>query len=103
MNITTNQVDGETVIGLGGRFTFAAHPAFRDLLSAHVETMNGGGRVTFDLSAIEFVDSAALGMLLLAREVATRRAATIRIRGAKGQVRRMLEVSRFDTLFTVEY
>lgn len=102
MNISTSQSGGETVVTLAGRFTFSAHATFRDVLVGHVEAMSSGGRVTFDLAGVEFVDSAALGMLLLAREAARRRSGAITIRGASGQVRRMLDVSRFDTLFTIE-
>jgi HptB-dependent secretion and biofilm anti anti-sigma factor len=102
MNISTHQSGGETIVALVGRFTFSAHATFRDVLVNHVEAMNSGGRVTFDLAGVEFVDSAALGMLLLAREAARRRSGTIAIRGASGQVRRMLDVSRFEALFTIE-
>jgi anti-anti-sigma factor len=102
MNIHTSQSGGDTVVTLAGRFTFSAHTAFRDVLVNHVEAMDSGGRVTFDLAGVEFVDSAALGMLLLAREAARRRSGGITIRGASGQVRRMLDISRFETLFIIE-
>lgn len=102
MNITTSTENGVTTIVFSGRFTFAFHSAFRNLLSSHVETISAGGRIVFDLSAVEFVDSAALGMLLLAREGAQRRSASITLRGAQGQVRRMLDVSRFDSLFAAD-
>jgi anti-anti-sigma factor len=102
MNITTRQAGGETVVALSGRFTFSIRNAFRDVLTNQVETMNTGGCVVFDLAAVEFVDSAALGMLLLARKAAQTRSGSIAIRGASGQVRRMLDVSRFDSLFTIE-
>jgi HptB-dependent secretion and biofilm anti anti-sigma factor len=102
MNFNTSQNGGATVIALDGRFTFSVHTAFRELLVKHIESMSSGGSVTFDLSRTEFVDSAALGMLLLAREAANRRSGRIIIRGAVGQVRRMLDVSQFNTLFTIE-
>ena len=53
MNISTRQSGKETVVTLAGRFTFSAHAAFRDVLVNHVEAMNSGGRVTFDLASVE--------------------------------------------------
>lgn len=91
-----------STVVLRGRFTFAAHAAFRDLLSLEAERITGGGTLAFDLSAVEFIDSAALGMLLLAREAARQKACRIVLRGATGQVRRMLSVSKFETMFLVE-
>jgi anti-anti-sigma factor len=102
MNISTRQAGGQTVVALSGRFTFALRNAFRDVLTNHVEAMSPGGCVVFDLAAVEFVDSAALGMLLLARKAAQQRSGSITIRGANGQARRMLDVSKFDSLFTIE-
>lgn len=41
-------------------------------------------------------------MLLLARDEGEKTNAAVVIRGAQGQVKRMLEVARFDTLFKLE-
>ena len=41
-------------------------------------------------------------MLLLARDEGEKTNTTVTLRGAQGQVRRMLEVARFDTLFRLE-
>ena len=102
MNISIDKSGYSTTVGLSGRFTFGDHTAFRDVLTNQVETITNGEQLTFDLSGVEFVDSAALGMLLLARETANRNAGGIVLRGATGQVQRMLDVSRFNLLFTIE-
>jgi HptB-dependent secretion and biofilm anti anti-sigma factor len=102
MTIRINQSGEAAVVALSGRFTFAFHSSFRDVLTNQVEQIAHGGKIIFDLGAVEFVDSAALGMLLLAREAVLRRAGTIVLRNAKGQVQRMLEVARLNLLFTIE-
>lgn len=102
LDISVQLVAGQTTVAMAGRFTFGAHAAFRTVLDEVVERIDAGGRLVFDLSAVAFVDSSALGMLLLAREGARRRSGGIVLRGAVGQVQRMLAVSRFDTLFSIE-
>jgi anti-anti-sigma factor len=101
MNITTKKDNDGITVALSGRFTFSDHTPFRDVLINQVELVGRNEKVTFDLSAVDFVDSAALGMLLLAREAAQRQMGSIVLRGATGQVQRMLEVSRFGLLFTM--
>ncbi|MFH1805266.1 MAG: STAS domain-containing protein [Pseudomonadota bacterium] len=96
-----SQQSGDTVeISLSGRFTFGDHTAFRKL----IEEMRDSGveKQILDLSEIDFIDSAGLGMLLLARDEGEKSRSSITLRGAKGQVKRMLEVARFDTLFKLE-
>ncbi|WP_073954811.1 STAS domain-containing protein [Thalassospira sp. TSL5-1] len=96
----TQQNDTAVIIEMSERFTFSDHTVFRKLID-ELSGLNSLTRI-FDLSGIEFIDSAGLGMLLLARDEAEKNQATIILRGAKGQVKRMLEVARFDTLFQME-
>jgi len=93
---------GRSTVVLRGRFTFAAHAAFREVLMQDLDRMVSDRILTLDLSSVEFVDSAALGMLLLAREAARKRSGKVALRGATGQVQRMLSVSKFETMFLIE-
>lgn len=91
---------GEAVIRVAGRFTFTDYTTFRAIVG---ETLAGGPKkLAFDLRELEFLDSAALGMLLLARDEAGKINAPVAIRGAAGQVERVLDVARFKTLFAFE-
>lgn len=87
-------------IQLLGRFTFADHEGFRSVVQ--VLEAPETDRVVFDLSGLEFVDSAGLGMFLIAREAAERRKLQLVLKGAVGQVKRMLDLGRFDALFTIQ-
>lgn len=89
--------DGVMEIRLAGRFTFTDYTKFRTAVTQAVEAKVKG--LTFDLGALEFLDSAALGMLLLARDEAQKIGAGVAIRGASGQVERVLDVARFRSLF----
>lgn len=100
MNYKTEFTDGKTTVEVTGRFTFGDHSSFRKL----IEEVHGHGSSTLvlDISGVDFIDSAGLGMLLLARDESEKTNTTVVLRGAQGQVKRMLEVARFDTLFLLE-
>lgn len=94
------QTTGEGIrVTLTGRMTLVDHDKFRAVVDA-IEKMQG---VTcdFDLSSLEFVDSSGLGMFLIARDVAMPKNVEIRLRGAQDGVRRILQIAKFHTLFTV--
>ncbi|WP_430474743.1 STAS domain-containing protein [Thalassospira lucentensis] len=100
MNYKTEFANGTTSVELTGRFTFGDHSSFRKLIEeirAHQAETH-----ILDVAGVEFIDSAGLGMLLLARDEGEKSNTTVILRGAQGQVKRMLEVARFDTLFKLE-
>lgn len=92
--------EGDQSIALRGRFTFSDYPTFRALLT-RLERGNGKRHV-FDLSALEYVDSAALGMLLIARDEADRLGWSLALRNPVGQVQRTLRAAALSTLFSIE-
>ncbi|WP_417782224.1 STAS domain-containing protein [Terasakiella pusilla] len=85
---------------LQGRLTFSDNVVFRKIVDDLKEY--GGSKCVFDLSGLEFIDSAGLGMLMLLRDATVGRPFTISIRKADGQVRRMLEIAKFDALIPFE-
>lgn len=97
MDLKLRDAHGAKEVLLSGRMTFADHATMRDLVAQFEQP--GWDRIVFDMAGLDFIDSAGLGMLLLARDTAARRNATLSLRGAREQVKRILEVARFDTLF----
>lgn len=88
------------VIRLEGRLTFAESSEFRRV----VETLeqSGSGQVVIDLEHLEFIDTAGMGLLLVARDASARQGGSVRLAGAGGQVARMLRLARFADYFTVD-
>ena len=87
---------GVVTIHVEGRFDFGCHPDFR-------HSYEGFGAVSdyiVDLEATEYLDSSALGMLLVLREVAG--SGHVRIVNCGPAVRRILEVANFNRLFALE-
>ena len=91
---STTDEDGLVTIYLDERFTFESHVDFREIyrdLPKEVEYI-------IDLSNTTYMDSSALGMLLLLREY-TGMKNTIRITNCDSEVLKIFEIARFDRMF----
>jgi anti-anti-sigma factor len=86
-------------VTLRSKFTFADSQGFRKILDSLQKSPLGS--VIIDMRETEFVDSAGLGMFLLAKDIADKLNIKITIRGAQGQPGKMLKISRFDEMFTM--
>lgn len=86
-------------IQMRGRFTFSDNPEFREV----IQMISNGkmSRMVLDIGRLDFVDSAALGMLLLARDEAEKHQVSLVISRPEGQVKKIFNVVRFDELFTI--
>ncbi|MDX2112234.1 MAG: STAS domain-containing protein [Alphaproteobacteria bacterium] len=84
---------------LSGTFTFADHQIFKTILE-HVDEA-GIHQIELDMAAVTFIDSAALGMLLLLRDRCQSTHTPIIISRAQGQTEKVMRISKFDQLFTL--
>ncbi|MED5465273.1 MAG: STAS domain-containing protein [Myxococcota bacterium] len=92
--------DGATLtIRISGRFDFSSHQDFR---KAYESVAEPGGGYVIDMSEAEYLDSSALGMLLLMREHAGGDQAQITISNCRPQIKNILKVANFAKLFKVE-
>jgi anti-anti-sigma factor len=84
-----------------GRLTFAEYNSFRQVaeLVGTVENQV----CTFDIKELEYIDSAGLGMLLLSREKAQETNSSIILQNPSGQVKKMLEIGKFENLFVINH
>jgi len=65
MNITQDTVDGNTILHLDGRFDFGVRKIFKEAVEGvSVE----GISVVLDLEKVTFVDSSALGLLVICHQ-----------------------------------
>jgi HptB-dependent secretion and biofilm anti anti-sigma factor len=90
----------DVVVQLRGRLTFNDHAQFRNLIQTMLS--NKHKRHVIDLSHLDFVDSAGLGMLLIAREEMGNQNGLVILRGPQGQVKRVLSVARLAQIMTIE-
>lgn len=91
--------DGQTlIIRVDGRFDFSTHQAFRDAYEHCDPSVN---RYVVDLSDTTYLDSSALGMLLLLRDHAGGDNARVSVENCNSDVRRILAISNFEQLFSI--
>ncbi|MBT8138991.1 MAG: STAS domain-containing protein [Gammaproteobacteria bacterium] len=89
----------ELVIQVAGRFDFSAHQDFR---SAYEDLENTPQSYAVDMAQTTYLDSSALGMLLLLRDHAGGDDASIRLINCNDDVRKILVISNFGRLFTIQ-
>lgn len=92
--------DGQTLnIRIEGRFDFSTHQAFRN---AYEHENRDVQDFVVDLSDTTYLDSSALGMLLLLRDFAGGDASRIELRNCNNDVQRILTISNFGQLFSIK-
>lgn len=89
------------VLVLKDQLTFAD----RDLFDSVIDKVMARNkrRVVVDMGGLDYMDSAGLGMLLTMRDRADRANAEVTIRNPRAEVRELLVLACFDTLFTIEH
>ncbi len=88
----------ELTIHIQGRFDFSAHQEFRDAYERASATPK---RYVVDLKGATYLDSSALGMLLLLRDHAGGDHARISLVNCNPDVRKILSISNFEQLFQI--
>lgn len=86
-------------VALAGRFTFNDHEEFEKLLVAVAQCANAP--LALDLQALEFMDSAGLSMILIAREEAERHGTRLSLYSPTGRVSQLLRLAAVDTLVDI--
>ncbi|MBD1553952.1 STAS domain-containing protein [Pseudomonas typographi] len=87
------------VITITGRFDFGAHQDFRN---AYERVNAKPERYEVNLGEATYLDSSALGMLLLLRDHAGGESAKVKLTNSSADVGKILAISNFDKLFEIE-
>lgn len=91
--------DGVT-IRLQGRFDFSTHREFRAGTEQALKEIVGN-QLLVDLGAVDYLDSSALGMMLMLRDKASAVSKTVSLINCRGSVRQVLEIANFGKLFSI--
>ncbi|MBF0340133.1 MAG: STAS domain-containing protein [Magnetococcales bacterium] len=98
MPITTHEESGVVTISLDDKFVFSDHRAFRNTYHGRPPDT----RYILDFRRVTYMDSSALGMLLLLKEEAAGAdRARVQLIHCNDQVRKILEVANFGQIFTI--
>lgn len=97
---STISPDGDQVtIYIQGRFDFSSHQDFRN---AYEKLPKTPAQYRVDLQGTTYLDSSALGMLLLLRDFAGGEQSSIQVVNCSPDVKKILLISNFEQLFDIE-
>ncbi len=85
-------------IQINGRFVLNMNRDFREAYQSQDKT---GMEYQIDLSQAEYMDSAALGMLLMIKEHAEAKGGTVTIIHPTEETHKIIKLAHFDKLFTI--
>lgn len=95
-----NSADSKQVtISVSQQFDYSLHQAFRD---AYRNVKAAGTTFKVDLSRATYMDSSALGMILLLKEHADKLGGNVVISKPNESVHKILTIANFDQFVTIE-
>lgn len=98
MKATFTPQGQKAMIALEGSFTYESHREFK-AATTNALTLEGLTEIEIDFSGVDYLDSAALGMLLLLNERAGGRKITLV--NCQGTVKAVLEIANFNKVFEI--
>ena len=100
LTIASREVDGVTVLDLGGRITLGEgsvqlREAIRDLIS------KGSKSILLNLSDVNYIDSSGLGELVSAYTTSKNQGANLKLLGLTKKVKDVLQLTKLYTVFDI--
>ncbi len=90
---------GVCKIAMTGKLMFSDNQRFKDIIA--ILRNHDVSSIILDFKQVEFIDSAGLGMLLMAREEATNANKELVLSNPQGQVKKMFEITKFTNIFII--
>ena len=100
MEIKVTKVGIVATLNMNGRFDFSAHRVFKDAYEPLL-LENDHKTLDINLAEVTYMDSSALGMLLLLRERAQVDGKEIVLSQINSTVLQILDIANFRKLFTI--
>jgi anti-sigma B factor antagonist len=90
---------GVHIVNVSGEIHVTTAPQFRDELNTVIES--GGTKLVLDLSAVEFIDSTGLSVLLNGLRLVSQRHGRMALVCTNPTVLRLFEITRLDSTFSM--
>ena len=100
MQASVSKDGAKAVVKLAGRFDFNTHRDFRSACDPLVSD-NSVLELVIDFEGVDYLDSSALGMLLMLRDKAGGAGKDISLRAVRGSVKQVLDIANFSKLFKI--
>lgn len=90
----------EKALQIPERFDFGYHKEFTEQYTK-ILADSSISEIALDFSRVSYLDSSALGMMVLFQKKAKGQNVAVRIRGAKESAKEILQIANFDRLFDI--
>jgi len=100
VNCNISKENNQVTISVVERFDFSLHQQFRDSYS---QCLDQNFKYILDLSNTDYMDSSALGMILLLKDHVELHASNLVISKPSDTVNKILEIAQFHRLMTIEH
>lgn len=98
MDIRERNIDGVTILVLGGRFTASDEPGrLKNAVADAVQ--RGARRLLLDLSAVQYIDSTRLGELIAAHVTLSRQGGRLTLAATPPRIVELLDIAGLDGIF----
>ena len=98
IDIQKSPENGDVTIKINGRFDFAMHKEFRN----SYQNEDAGTSFVVNLSDTEYMDSSALGMLLLLKKYVETNGGQVTLTNPQEGVSKVLAIANFDKVFDIQ-
>lgn len=101
--ISLNEANpGNFVIDLEQSFDFESHKEFRECIKNLID--KNAKSLAIDFGRVEYIDSSALGMLMLAKHETSQHDCKLQLTNLKeGHAKNVLNLVKFDQMFDIKY
>ena len=99
LNVATREVDGVTIVDLGGRITLG--DASSGKLRESIREILGGGakKILINLADVSYIDSSGLGELVSSYTTASNQDASVKLLNVQAKVQDLLQITKLYTVF----
>ena len=99
MSNAVNVHDDHVEVKLSGELTFSSYKEFQETMKSATDA--GKGSCVIDLTELQSIDSAGIGMLLFANDETKQTNIDLTLPGPQGPVRTVLEHTKIDEVIPI--
>ena len=100
MSVNASITGNTATINMSGRFDFNVQREFKEVYDAQLGNA-AVSTIEVNLSSVDYLDSSALGMLLMLRERAMAGGKSVRLCKPNTSVMQILDIANFSKLFSI--
>lgn len=100
LNINVSAIGNTAIMYLSGHFSFGAHREFKAAYKNQLENSKIGN-IVIDLSGVKYLDSSALGMLLLLRDHVQAASKSLTLSRPSQIAEQTFDIAGFHKMFTI--